>query len=276
MSSQARHLGALLFMHAANTWEAFPSQEQLAAEMAYPREKTDKESGDQQSAITKPTLRSIQRWLRELESCGWLSWRQTMRNNHYTLCYPAEQLVAVKHMFATTLRASAATGESQRTSGAAILQSPSATIVGSHSDATPASPTATVESRPTYHDQTHDQEIDRSIDDTVAERSPMNDEHTATELYLLEVGFNPTTAREFCYVNLEVARVDINRRLGSYAESERTRHIGGIVTAWRRHSPNTPPANDELPFNADNIARWRAQGLWHGYVGDEGLDEDAA
>jgi hypothetical protein len=101
LSRDARLLGCLLFMHAGNSGKTFPSQEELAAEMSFTAQvavtdeqgKTQKDADGRlitQEARRDITTRSIQRWLSELRAAGWLDWRQTMRNNEYTLLDPGE------------------------------------------------------------------------------------------------------------------------------------------------------------------------------------------
>ena len=80
LSRDARLLGALLYMHAGNTGRAFPSQELLAEELGV-------DSGCKQGEPQpKPvSVRSVQRWLRELRHVGWIEWRQTLKHNEYSL-----------------------------------------------------------------------------------------------------------------------------------------------------------------------------------------------
>ena len=66
LSRDARLLGCMLYMHAGNRGVAFPSQDVLAEEL-------------------QTSVRSVQRWLTELRNAGWIAWRQTLRNNEYTL-----------------------------------------------------------------------------------------------------------------------------------------------------------------------------------------------
>ena len=92
LSRDARLLGALIFMHAANGGRAFPSQQLLAEELSAPVTvtETDQQTGEKRShEVERPVaIRSVQRWLTELQSAGWLEWRQTMRYNEYTLLDP--------------------------------------------------------------------------------------------------------------------------------------------------------------------------------------------
>lgn len=101
LSRDARLLGCLLFMHAGNSGKAFPSQEEIAAELSFTAQVpvTDQDGKPIKNAAGKPitqdarreiTVRSIQRWLSELRAAGWIDWRQTMRNNEYTLLDPSE------------------------------------------------------------------------------------------------------------------------------------------------------------------------------------------
>ncbi len=94
LSRDARLLGCLMFMHAANSGRAFPSQEELAAELGSTTRTvtTDPETNEKRVTCTErqTTVRSVQRWLIELRDAGWLRWRQTLRNNEYTLLDPTE------------------------------------------------------------------------------------------------------------------------------------------------------------------------------------------
>ncbi|MBX0330498.1 hypothetical protein K2Z83_22850 [Oscillochloris sp. ZM17-4] len=172
LSRDARILGCLLFMHAGNSGKAFPSQEELAAELSFTAQTpvTDANGKTVKDADGRPvteevrrdiTIRSIQRWLNELREAGWLDWRQTMRNNEYILLDPDESGEHVapdpsasslrntsprakKHVFATT-----AVSPSNTTEGSpgATAVSPSNTTEGSPG-ATLLSPSNTTEGSP--------------------------------------------------------------------------------------------------------------------------------
>src|SRR5689334_17962032 len=85
LSRDARLLGCLIFMHAGNSGIAFPSQEELANELSFTAKviTTDPETKDKHTTYEERqiTVRSVQRWLTELREAGWLTWRQTLRNN---------------------------------------------------------------------------------------------------------------------------------------------------------------------------------------------------
>jgi hypothetical protein len=94
LSRDARLLGALMFLHAANTGTAFPSQQELADELSHTAEVIDHDSDTREKTVRyeyrQVSIRSVQRWLTELKRCGWLEWRQTLKNNAYALLDPNE------------------------------------------------------------------------------------------------------------------------------------------------------------------------------------------
>ena len=96
ISRDARLLGCLMFLHAGNKEKAFPSQEMLAAEMSHGviEVTKDEATGKNREVETLRcvSIRSVQRWLTELKKAGWLDWRQTTRNNQYTVLEPEETL----------------------------------------------------------------------------------------------------------------------------------------------------------------------------------------
>ena len=95
LSRDARLLGALMFLHAANRGTAFPSQQELAEELSHTAEviEQDPATGAKTARYEyrQVSVRSVQRWLTELKRCGWLEWRQTLKNNAYTLLDPSER-----------------------------------------------------------------------------------------------------------------------------------------------------------------------------------------
>ena len=99
LSRDARLLGALMFMHAANTGTAFPSQQELADELSHTAEVIERDSTTGAKTIRyeyrQVSVRSIQRWLAELKRCGWLEWRQTLKHNAYALLDPNESDLAI-------------------------------------------------------------------------------------------------------------------------------------------------------------------------------------
>lgn len=93
LSRDARLLGALLFLHAGNSGVAFPSQEELAEELSHTVEVVERDETGREQVVTverQISVRSVQRWLSELRRAGWLCWRQTTKNNEYTLLDPNE------------------------------------------------------------------------------------------------------------------------------------------------------------------------------------------
>jgi hypothetical protein len=94
LSRDARLLGALMFLHAANRGTAFPSQQELAEELSHTAEVVEQDPSTGVKTIRyeyrQVSVRSVQRWLTELKRCGWLEWRQTLKNNAYTLLDPTE------------------------------------------------------------------------------------------------------------------------------------------------------------------------------------------
>src|SRR5262245_60632713 len=94
LSRDARLLGALMFLHAANTGTAFPSQQELADELSHTAEVVDHDVQTGEKTVRyeyrQISIRSVQRWLTELKRGGWLEWRQTLKNNAYALLDPNE------------------------------------------------------------------------------------------------------------------------------------------------------------------------------------------
>ena len=242
ISRDARLLGCLMFLHAGNKEKAFPSQEMLAAEMSHWVIEVIKDdvTGEKREVETlrEITIRSVQRWLTELKKAGWLDWRQTTRNNQYTLLEPEETLPLSAVSFINSDSQSLnddLTGATAVSPSVAPSHDPAAAIIltgataVSSSTTTQGSPQATQGSpSPIYRDLLV---IDSSSSDA---QSPQHTgdggdgaashqrngrtktaatAHTATSSWLGERGVN--AAKEFCDLPLgEVQQVyrDIKQR----------------------------------------------------------------
>jgi hypothetical protein len=142
LSRDARLLGCLIFMHAANSGKAFPGQEDLAAELSFTARVVTKDPDTNEKRISyeerEITVRSVQRWLTELRDSGWLRWRQTLKNNEYTLLDPDDRASPENDSESDSSHNNDLTGATAESSGA---------TEGSHGDATEGSPRATAVSR---------------------------------------------------------------------------------------------------------------------------------
>jgi hypothetical protein len=230
LSHSARLLCALIFMHAANSGKAFPSQKQLAEELATFNDKDQTEKA--------PSIRSVQRWLSELQEAGWLEWRQTMRNNEYTLYdpYEPEQMSVTtpvspstpqnhdchekEQMSATTLVSPTATGESPHT-----------TLVSPHTT-------------PVSHSSIY---IDSSCIDssTTESRDVVVDERLVK--FLLNEGMS--AAHEFAGLDYNTAREDFHRR------RQAGQAISTIVRAWRAQPPQPSVKTETGPIDPVSILK---------------------
>jgi len=141
LSRDARLLGCLIFMHAANSGKAFPGQEDLAEELSFTAKvvTTDPQTKEKQNSYAERaiTIRSVQRWLTELREAGWLQWRQTLKNNEYTLRDPTERATDENDALSFSSLNNRLNGTTAVSSGA---------TEGSHGDATERSSRATQES----------------------------------------------------------------------------------------------------------------------------------
>jgi hypothetical protein len=224
LSRDARLLGALIFLHAANSGKAFPSQQQLAEELA---------SNDK-----APSVRSVQRWLSELQEAGWLGWRQTMRNNEYTLYDPQE----IAQTSATTLVSSSTPqnhdSHEQEQMSATTTVSPTAT--GESPYATPVSPHTT----PVSHSSIYK---DSSCIDSSTTESPDVVVDTRLTTFLLNEGMS--AAHEFARLDYDTAREDFHRR------RQAGHSISTIVRAWRAQPPQPSAKTETGPIDIDKFMK---------------------
>jgi hypothetical protein len=215
LSHSARLLCALIFMHAANSGKAFPSQKQLAEELATFNDKDQTEKA--------PSIRSVQRWLSELQEAGWLEWRQTVSPStpQNPDCHEKEQ------MSATTLVSPTATGESPHTT----LVSPHTTLVSPHTT-------------PVSHSSIY---IDSSCIDssTTESRDVVVDERLVK--FLLNEGMS--AAHEFAGLDYNTAREDFHRR------RQAGQAISTIVRAWRAQPPQPSVKTETGPIDPVSILK---------------------
>jgi biotin operon repressor len=226
LSRDARLLGCLIFMHAANSGRAFPSQEKMAEELGC-------------------TRRSIIRWLEELQLIGWVEWQHTIRNNAYTINDPDETLadvplsqpndestvtpvshhvIAVSHPHAT-----------QRSHG--VTQE-------SHSHVTQRSIHVTQESLSYNTDSynTDSYNTDSSSSDIPPAHSD-DDADDAVVAYLRSLGVS--TAQEFAGLDLAAVRARV-----AHIQRDPNWRPGAIVKSLRTQPPSPAPATDSRAYLA--------------------------
>ncbi len=251
LSRDARLLGCLIFMHAANSGKAFPGQEDLAEELSFTAKvvTTDPQTKEKQSSYEERaiTIRSVQRWLTELREAGWLQWRQTLKNNEYTLLDPTER--------ATDENDSASDSSLNNPLNGATAVSPRATE-GSHGDATERSSGATQEScselipgsaqategspHPTavshstllYIDSLY---IDSSSSDSMPTHHPDDGDDDLVVAFLREAGV--TAAQEFRGFDMAA----VQERVAMLQRDPNCRP-GAIVKSLRASPPRPKPA----------------------------------
>lgn len=244
LSRDARLLGSLMFLHAGNTDKAFPSQEELADELSHfvAVAETDPETGAPRTVTVerKITVRSVQRWLTELREAGWLRWRQTLKNNEYTLLDPTESgpESPLQHegMSDSSLNDAliGATAVSPRATegshGEATQGSPRATEVSWSGAIEGSAPTteessqATEESPPTML-ESDSSDVDSSSSDTAPAHHP-DDDDDAVVRYLQALGISAAEefrGLDFAAVQERVAMLqrDPNCRPGAIVKSLR-------------------------------------------------------
>ena len=211
LSRDARLLGCLLFMHAANTGKAFPSQEKMAEELGCVR-------------------RSIIRWLEELQAAGWVEWRQTMRNNEYTITSPEEADSSLNDALTDVTPVSH--GVTPGSHGDATQRSQGVTLE-SHSNVTQRSAPLTQESHSSLLDSlgSDSYKQDSSSSDTIPTHHPLNDDvPTPTELFLQEE--NLGVARELRAMPLDLAQRYIADAKGRGASLPAI--AKGLRACWKR------------------------------------------
>lgn len=217
LSREARLLGCLIFMHAGNSGRAFPSQEKMAEELGCVR-------------------RSIIRWLEELQHAGWVEWRQTMRNNEYTLKDPDE----IDQPEQDSSHKDALTSVTPASLHVIPESHPSATqrshpvTQESHSSVTPVSAPMTQESHSSLLDSYNRDSYNRdsSSSDTTPTHHPVDgdDVPTPTELFLQEE--NLGVAKELRDMPLELTQryvADAKQRGASLPAIAK-----GLRARWKR------------------------------------------
>jgi hypothetical protein len=175
--------------------------------------------------------RSIERWLTELEQAGWLIWNRTP--NQYQN-YERFKLLTVKHGAPNETHGAPAQthGAPNETHGApAQTQQP------------PFHASTTLQIFDSDHDSDHDSERQRPPT-TPKSKGGGDGPFTETEIWLIEQGFSPITAHEFCELSLAAAQRDYQRR-----RHDLNQGLGAIVQAWRAAPPvsNAQPARQNNP-----------------------------
>jgi len=223
LSRDARLLGALMFLHAANRGTAFPSQQELAEELSHTAEivEHDPTTGAKATRYEyrQVSVRSVQRWLTELKRCGWLEWRQTLKNNAYTLLDPTEPGEAPDSSDNEALTGATAV------SYGATEGSPSDATEGSDHTTAVSSQVIPLSSSTFMHEDSWD--IDSSSSESPPTR-PGDDD--AVVIYLRSLGIN--AAEEFRHLNLAA----VQERVALLQRDPNCRP-GGIVKSLR----NSPP-----------------------------------
>lgn len=231
LSRDARLLGCLLFLHAGNGEKTFPRQEQLAAELT-------------------TTTRSIQRWLSDLRDAGWIEWRQTQKNNEYTLLDPSEpKTVSIgsskdeEQVLSNTTPMSPSTipvsywDEENAVSSTTLVSSSNTTqgspraTQGSPSNTTQGSSGATPVSCSTFiHADSLDQDSINTDSSSSDHNNDDDDDDDGVISFLREKGI--TAAVEFGHLDLSSVRERVE-----HLERDQRCTPGGIVANLRRAPP---------------------------------------
>ena len=285
ISRDARLLGCLMFLHAGNKEKAFPSQEMLAAEMSHWVIEVIKDdvTGEKREVETlrEITIRSIQRWLTELKKAGWLDWRQTTRNNQYTLLEPEETLplsvVSIEHSDSSNLNGNLM-GATAVSSSFTASHDPAAAIILTGATAvssstttqgspptTQGSPQATQGSpSPIYRDllvldssssdAPSTQYTDGDGDAFVLQRrngraKTPDTQHTETSAWLGERGIN--AAKEFRHLPLG----EIQRVYGDIKQRQPDATPGTITNALRAYAARRAIEVAQKAQDAQEVAR---------------------
>lgn len=240
LSRDARLLGCLLFLHAGNGEKTFPRQEQLATEMT-------------------TTTRSIQRWLSDLRDAGWIEWRQTQKNNEYTLLDPGESKIVPtgssedeKQVLSNTTPMSPGTTQGspwdeKNTFSSTTPVSYSNTTQGSLR-ATQGSCSNTTQGSPgaipvSYSTSIHADSLDQdslNTDSSSSDRNNNDDDDDGVVLFLREKGI--TAAAEFAHLDLAAVRERVEQ-----LEHDTRCTPGGIVANLRR-APPLARTHTEIPM----------------------------
>ena len=255
VSRDARLLGCIIFMCAANSGRAFPSQEELAQMMSHQTESDD-------GTITERTVtvRSIQRWLSELRKSGWVDWRQTLRNNEYNLFDPFERVE-------TAPEETEHNDETDNTDLTGATQESSLEADGSCTNATTGSPRTTEESWSTTtegsprategsaqvieesHGATEesrsssieDSSLDSKLDSSSSESEPTHHPDDDDDVVRFLESLGVTAAREFSGLDLGAVR----ERVAQLQRDPNCRP-GAIVKSLRQAPPQRAKARGEL------------------------------
>ena len=219
VSRSARLLGCALLRLAKNTGKVNTTQERLRTEMVGPTWVYDAETGIRCRSSRTPSLTSIQRWIKELEDAGWLTWRRTLFGTEFTLRHPVMEETDPLHE--------------------AEFHAPQG---GETPDLLPpmTAPQAPYRSIDTASDKKESKTSPQTRGGTTRRvTATANDlPPTPTERYLIhDAGFSATAAAEFRDVPLCDARDDLERRLRGTDPQDRNKIIAGIITTWRRILP---------------------------------------
>ena len=219
VSRSARLLGCALLRLAKNTGKVNTTQERLRTEMVGPTWVYDAETGIRCRSSRTPSLTSIQRWIKELEDAGWLTWRRTLFGTEFTLLHPVMEETDPLHE--------------------AEFHAPQE---GETPDLLPSmtAPQAQYRSIDTASDKKESKTASQTREGTTRRVTGASNDlpPTPTERYLIhDAGFSATAAAEFRDVPLCDARDDLERRLRGTDPQDRNKIIAGIITTWRRILP---------------------------------------
>lgn len=278
LSRDARLLGALMFMHAGNSGVAFPSQEALADELSHTVEVVERDEAGRKRVVLverQISVRSVQRWLSELKRAGWLSWRQTMRCNEYTLLDPSESdeppgddgtpprngsggPPPAHENGAAQIEAPPGNRTETRATAVSpttIPVSPSNTTQGSPSNTTQGSPTTTPVSCPSIMEDSWDS-------DSSSSEAPADDDDESVVALLRSRGV--VAAEEFRPLDLAAVR-------GRIALLERDPKLlpGGIVKSLRSDPPRATKARASPRRTSYAEAERRARAIAPGDVTED-------
>jgi hypothetical protein len=239
LSRDARLLACLIFMHAANAGRAFPSQEELAEELG---QSVEQEDGTIQERTV--TVRSIQRWLKELKQAGWIEWRKTLLNNEYTLLDPAESSSVSTPAEADSSLNEALTDQPGQVFEA-TQESPSNTTQGSRSTALEGSAGATLAgpSNTTQESPPPSGSASAAAPAPVtqpAAAQPAPPDHTPTSLYLAERGIN--AALEFRDMPLPLIEEIWHRIMGRNPDTDLSVVVRALRAVRARQAQTAPTA----------------------------------
>ncbi len=247
ISHSARLLGSILLRIAKNTGKVITIFEKLCDEMTEPSWVNDKDIGKRNLCYRKPSVRSIGRWVKELECAGWLTWEKTMFGTSFTLLHPVMEkidLIPLTREHAPPVPTDRTPVPTDRTPVPTDRTPVPTDRTPVPTDRTPVPTDRTPVSDPSIKIDSIQRDSHKTQNETRGEAAslPLHASSqppvTPTERFLIqEAGFSATAAYEFRDIALNDIEYDLDRRLNGTDRQDRNKIIAGIIKTWRRVPP---------------------------------------